>query len=868
MTESGEELPAMRSGELPIPLDVDAVARAQPFHPGLPTGTGLGKYRILERIRTFHNAVVYKARDLMLDRLVAIKQMSPELIDNPVACGNFKREGQLLARIPKDSRYVLNIHELIEDEIGLFIVEEYVAGHWLESLIFKRQADHRDAYRLLKTAALGLRTLHGHMIVHRDIHPGNIMVSRGGNAKIANLSSAAHEGDPSPPPVITPQYAAPELLLEKRYDSRVDIYGLGMAMYEVCVGRPAIERHFADIYASDFRVGRWIDWQTDYRRHLPDASELNPVVPPQLASILRRMTAKDLGDRYTTLDEVLEDVAILVSATQARQALAAGRYGDRRGRRSLRELGRLPALPASEPIADQPQAPPASPSPPWRGTTTHTVRTRRGALPRAYEWQQYDPYGAAAPGSPLRRRRPPDHRGRRSASPFAPPRPVEVAVIPAPPPPAREVHKRRTPAILKWTIAALIVAAVGVSATGAIWYYNYGPGSRNPLQRILEQGIVQYQGRKYGAAEDTFEKMINSDSRHRDSKVWKERAQFWLDLSRAQMALEDNQFETVQALLREAGKRGVNPAEVDDLQQKAWLKRDAQRLAEEGMEELAQGNITAVEAKLDEYSKKAAAAGLDPDRLKDSLDISRRDQKQREYLEEGRAALKQGSYLEALNACEKAESIQPTSATRELRNAIVSAQTRKQWIDRGDQAILDRDFAEAERCMNRAIQILPDRALEQKARLVRALVLFDEANQAIAAGDLLEGERKLKSSLWNTPTPDAQTRLSRMQDAFDAARVVRRADQAAEAGNHAEAIEMYEKALPDLPAEVEAQVRAKIDAARRAILIREGDEALKRDDRDAAKAAFEQAARIADGADVQERLRKLHSTSESRPAEE
>src|SRR5262249_13044682 len=118
------------------PREGGELARAAgPISTGLPTGTGLGKYRILERIRTYHNAVVYKARDTMLDRPVALKQMSPELMDHPTACGNFKKEAQLLARVPKDARHVLNVHELIEDEIGLFIVEEYIHGDWLESLI-------------------------------------------------------------------------------------------------------------------------------------------------------------------------------------------------------------------------------------------------------------------------------------------------------------------------------------------------------------------------------------------------------------------------------------------------------------------------------------------------------------------------------------------------------------------------------------------------------------------------------------------------------------------------------------------------------------------------------------------------------------
>lgn len=95
-----------------------AANQPRPIHPGLPTGMGIGKYRILERIRTTHNAIVYKARDTMLDRLVTVKQMTPDLIDDPIACGHFKREAQLLGRIHRGNSHVIGIHELIEDDLA------------------------------------------------------------------------------------------------------------------------------------------------------------------------------------------------------------------------------------------------------------------------------------------------------------------------------------------------------------------------------------------------------------------------------------------------------------------------------------------------------------------------------------------------------------------------------------------------------------------------------------------------------------------------------------------------------------------------------------------------------------------------------
>ena len=855
MSNPRDDLPIKPPHDPPAVVDAQSAQQSRPFYPGLPTGTGLGKYRILERIRSYHNAVVYKARDLMLDRLVAVKQMTPELIDSPIACGNFRREAQFLARIPKDSRYTLNIHELIEDEIGLFIVEEYIPGHGLEPLIFKRQIHVTGAYKLLKTAALGLRTLHNLMIVHRDIQPGNLMITKNGGAKIANFASAAQEGDFGPPPVITPQYAAPELLLEQRYDDRVDIYGLGMSIYEVCVGRQALVRHFSEIYESPFPVGKWIEWQTDLTRHLPDASDLNPLVPPALTSILRRMTAKSLDHRYRSIDEVLEALAVYFTGTRS---VAPGRMLDaptdepRTKSRRQRLLPHLDAPTPSQNVYDGPTAEPVAPR-----TSTHTVRSARQRFRDEARWE----WGADEPVETVagpRARRPSWGRTRRPPRGFAPPRPQHVITIPPPPKSKPVVHKTHAPRILAWTVTFLFLLVGGGAAGYVGWYYNYGPGANHPIEPILERGIAQYEAGNFAEAQKHFSEAASMDLKEREAVVWGERAKFWIELVQAQTALSNDEYDLVHSILRDAAKRGINPAKVDELQQKAWLKRDAQRLATEGLQDMAEGNLPAVEAKLEEYAEKAAAVGLDPSRLEDSLRETKQDLKQREHLQKATDALRAGHYLEAIIACEQAERIQVSSATRELRNAITNAQKRKEWIDKGDQAMTERAFAEAEQCYSRALLIGPDIDTERKSRLARAYVLFEEAREAIKAGDLLEGERKLKSSLWNTANADAQTMLTRMRSAFDAARLVRRGDRRAEDGEFEKARAHYERALPSLPPPADELCREKIVGIQRKKLLWEGDQALKDGDRATAESKYLDARKLGPGKDVDERLERLH----------
>lgn len=881
MTESQEELPTQRplqAQHLADPAAPEYAERAKPLYPGLPSGTGLGKYRILERIRTYHNAVVYKARDSMLDRLVAVKQMSPDLIDNPIACGNFKREAQLLARIPKDARNIINIHELIEDEIGLFIVEEFVVGHWLESLLFKRQVDHRNAYKLLKTAAWGLKTLHSHTIVHRDIQPGNIMVTKNGAAKIANLASASHEGELSAPPVITPKYAAPELLLERKYDDRVDIYGLGFSLYEVCVGRQAMDRYFANFIGEGIAaVGGWIDWHTNFDARLPDAAELNPFVPAPLAAILRQMTAKNLDERYTSIDQVLD---------------AVGRYftpGSAAGQRQiavdLHSPIRLPDVmppswsadhllpgPAGATVgAAAFKQPEAAPSSPWgqRLTRTQPVEMPDRSPIESDRWEWKPPRNADAAGYASGRFSPESRRlagrRRRRTMGHVPPRPAQLAAIPLPPP-AIETFKKHTPRAVTWSFSFVLVLAV--VGTGVLaWLYSDRWIGPNAAEKLLFEAVAAYDAGQLEAAKTKFFDVKDLSVGNESLQALQNKADFWLEMIAAQKALALDEFEEVQRLLAKAERRGINPARVEVLQQLAWTKQDAARLAAIGMQELSKGNVPIVEADLEEYEKKAIEAGMDPQQLQDSVDQTKKDQKYEQSMKLAFTALRKEDFNGALASCAEAEAIRITTATRELRKRINDLRQRKDLVTRGDQAMVDRDFATAEAAYVQANQILASPDIEQKSRAARSYILIQEARQAVKEGELLLAEQKLKSSLWNAYTAEAKSMLDGMTRDFDAARIVRRGDQALDREEFDDAVRLYNEAIPKLPAPAAAKAKQKIVEVQRARLIKEGDQALKRMDRQKALKAYAAAQDLRDDPEIQARIENAKSPypTSSRP---
>ena len=838
--------------------------RPKPLYPGLPTGTGLGKYRILERLWTAHNAIVYKARDATLDRLVTIKQMSPSLIDNPVACGHFKREAQFMARVPMDARHVVGIHELIEDDLGLFIVEEYIVGQWLESMIAKRKMDPLAAVRILRSAAQGLRTLHALNLVHRGVHPGNIIVGRAHGAKIANLTTAAHEGDTTPPPTIVPKYAAPELLAGGHYDDRVDIYSLGMSIYEFCVGRNELHQHFGlPLDHSAASVDRWASWHTNPRASLPDAGQLNPLVPAALASILRKMTAKPLSERYASMQEVLDALARHFGSSREQLDLRplvpfghgspapAGQYAPVQGYVfETRTTG------AFLPLYSNPALPPMQAPP----TSRHTVRQ---SIPMAAFTRPADPQpvlGISA-GDEMQIRTINRQTGRRPRLiRRAPTRPVQPETIPAPAQ-ASEVHRPQSRFGLWLVAAAVVLGAVGV-CTATLWYYHARSSEKQIAEQVLNNAIAAYQRGEYDAAKQKLLEAAQTPGQSEAAANVRARAECWLPMIEARRALARNEFDEALHYARQAEKRGMNPSEVTELQMLCWAKKDAYRLEAESSKALEQGRLKEAELAVDEYKQKAQAGGLDPSKLESRLEQSRADLRFDEALKRARQAMDQDDFDQAALAVGDAERIRSTSETKKLRQRITNGKERADWIQRGDSAMLDKDYAEAASAYEKANQVWATTEIEKKARTAAALLLVEKAQEALDKGDLLTAERHLQSSMWKTPTQQVATRLEKLAPAFEAAKLAHKADEQVREGDYAEAQRLYLEAIPQLPPPADAAAKNKLAEVRQILAIQRGDEAFQQGDWQAALEAYQEAKSLGHNGDVNKKIdaakTKLH----------
>ncbi len=278
---------------------------------GLPGGTRIGKYEIVARIGVGGQSVVYKARDQLLDRFVAIKQISAHLSADERFLKRFRAEAKILAQLGGEQSNIVSVYDLIEHPQGLFIAMEYVDGHSLrEVLTYQKPALPVDAtLEILISIATGLKVAHDAGIVHRDIKPGNVLVTRDHKARIMDFGVAAQAGQDDSLSLGTTKYMAPEVFTGATVDGRVDVYSLGFLAYEMLTGRDFFAKVFADVMCDPHTENlRWMKWHSDPTLEAPRLNEVNELVTPQVAEVVARMMAKDVARRHGTMDEVLVDL--------------------------------------------------------------------------------------------------------------------------------------------------------------------------------------------------------------------------------------------------------------------------------------------------------------------------------------------------------------------------------------------------------------------------------------------------------------------------------------------------------------------------------------------------------------------------------
>ena len=297
----------------------------------LEPGRNLGHYRIVRRLGAGGMGEVYLAEDARLGRSVAVKILPSELAQNPDRMGRFIREAKAASTL--NHPHIAHIYEIGESDGVNFIAMEYVDGATLRDKIHNDKEPLRTLLKYLQQVAEGLAKAHDAGVVHRDLKPDNVIVSRDGYAKVLDFGLAKHVEADGPAPddphsdaktvqmhaalstpgtvMGTAGYMSPEQARgAARLDQRSDIFAFGCLLYEAATGG---QQAFPGETAVDsmYKI---------LRSQPTPVSEFNPAAPPDLQRVIRRCLKKDPEDRYQTIKDVAIEIREMLDAMKGSES--------------------------------------------------------------------------------------------------------------------------------------------------------------------------------------------------------------------------------------------------------------------------------------------------------------------------------------------------------------------------------------------------------------------------------------------------------------------------------------------------------------------------------------------------------------------
>jgi len=308
-----------------------------------------GKFEILDEIGHGGMGVVYRARQISLDRIVALKMLSANLVEDKEFRERFRQEAKIIARLTHPN--IIHVYDIydVEEKDGWFcIVMEFLEGRSLREVL--RESGRLPVERAIGVAeqmATGLAYAHSEGIIHRDVKPDNIMMLRNDQVKIMDFGIAQLRGSTiqtqTGVSMGTPQFMSPEQAAGKTVDARSDLYSLSVVIYAMVTGQLP--------FSGDSPVMIAL-------KHIqeppPRPSQINPAIPPALDLIILKGMAKRPEDRYQSADEFRKALSRFGAATAVTTAVT----GD--------ETQKTPLPPV-------PMAPPVEPSGPWDAAAEASV---------------------------------------------------------------------------------------------------------------------------------------------------------------------------------------------------------------------------------------------------------------------------------------------------------------------------------------------------------------------------------------------------------------------------------------------------------------------------------------------------------------
>ncbi len=260
-----------------------------------------GRYELLEKIGEGGMAVVFKSRDRLLNRFVAIKILRPEFTKDPQFIESFRRESQMAAGLSNPN--IVNIFDVGKEGNIYYIVMELMKGSPLSEVIKKEapMEPHRAAI-ITRQIASGLSAAHKNNLIHRDVKPHNIMFAADGAAKITDFGIAKKVTGETLVTTETKKenvmgsvhYFSPEQARGAYVDAKSDIYSLGICLYEMLTGKVPFDGETAVEVAVKHMNEKMIP-----------PKQLNPDIPQDLEDIVMKATDKNPANRFQTMDEMI-----------------------------------------------------------------------------------------------------------------------------------------------------------------------------------------------------------------------------------------------------------------------------------------------------------------------------------------------------------------------------------------------------------------------------------------------------------------------------------------------------------------------------------------------------------------------------------
>ncbi|WP_297136705.1 Stk1 family PASTA domain-containing Ser/Thr kinase [Terrisporobacter sp.] len=259
------------------------------------------RYEIISKIGDGGMAFVYQAKDRLLNRVVAVKVLRPEFVDDEEFLAKFKREAEAVANINHPN--IVNVYDVGCDGKINYIVMEYVDGQNLKEIIKNEGTlDEYTALDITKQIAKALEAAHKKGVIHRDIKPHNILISNEGrNVKVADFGIAKAATNSTMTNIGSiigsVHYFSPEQAKGQSVKNNADLYSLGIVLYEMILGKVP--------FKGDSPISIAL-------QHINEDIEFTPEektnVPQSIRTLIKKLTEKSPEDRYQSSEEVIEDI--------------------------------------------------------------------------------------------------------------------------------------------------------------------------------------------------------------------------------------------------------------------------------------------------------------------------------------------------------------------------------------------------------------------------------------------------------------------------------------------------------------------------------------------------------------------------------